>query len=52
MLKSALVQGRVVSSSGEVWDAISPKLRCGGDFMKLQLNGAGVDQVELCRGKL
>ncbi|KAI7810092.1 putative adhesive plaque matrix protein [Triplophysa rosa] len=47
--RSAVIQSRLVSSS-DVWDAISPKLRCGDDFMKLQLLGSDVDHVDLCRG--
>ncbi|XP_056608105.1 germ cell nuclear acidic protein-like [Triplophysa dalaica] len=42
--------GQLESSSEGPWDAMSPKLRCGGDLMNLQLFGSDVDQVELCRG--
>ncbi|XP_056600128.1 uncharacterized protein wu:fi34b01 isoform X2 [Triplophysa dalaica] len=48
--ESGVKQGQLVNSSVEVWDEISLKLRCGDGFMKLQLIGSDVDQVELCRG--
>ncbi|XP_065122052.1 uncharacterized protein [Paramisgurnus dabryanus] len=47
--KNSVIKGKVFSSSKEAWDAISPKLMCGDDLMKLQLSGPGADQVELCR---
>ncbi|XP_059420009.1 uncharacterized protein LOC132155168 isoform X2 [Carassius carassius] len=45
----AIVSGQV-SSSEAAWYAMSPKLRCGDDFMKLQLSGPEVAQIELCQG--
>lgn len=51
-LLGCLLTGQLVSSSEAAWYAMSPKLRCGGDIMKLQLSGPEVAQIELCRGNL
>ncbi|KAK2901257.1 hypothetical protein Q8A67_009372 [Cirrhinus molitorella] len=47
---NSIIKGQLVSSSEAAWEAMSPKLRCGDDLMKLQLSGPEVSQVELCRG--
>ncbi|XP_059358309.1 schwannomin-interacting protein 1-like isoform X2 [Carassius carassius] len=44
------VSGQLLGSSEAAWDAMSPKLRCGDDLVKLQLSGPEVANVELCRG--
>ncbi|XP_067312356.1 uncharacterized protein [Pseudorasbora parva] len=43
------IQGHLVSSSEVALDALSPKLKCGNNLIKLQLNGPEVTQVELSR---
>ncbi|XP_050982891.1 adhesive plaque matrix protein isoform X7 [Labeo rohita] len=48
--KKSIIKGQLVSSSEAAWDAMSPKLRCGDDLMKIQLSGPEVAKVELCRG--
>ncbi|KAK9979801.1 hypothetical protein ABG768_013214 [Culter alburnus] len=48
--KKSIIEGQLVSSSEAAWDAMSPKLRCADDLMKLQLSGPEVAQIELCRG--
>ncbi|XDV26821.1 hypothetical protein PO909_030451 [Leuciscus waleckii] len=48
-ISAYLLTGQLVSSSEAAWDAMSPKLRCGDDLMKLQLSGPEVAQIELCR---
>lgn len=50
--KKLIIEGHLVSSSEAAWDAMSPKLRCSDDLMKLQLSGPEVAQIELCRGNL
>ncbi|XP_048020432.1 uncharacterized protein LOC125251453 isoform X2 [Megalobrama amblycephala] len=47
--KKSIIEGQLVSSSEAAWDAMSPKLRCADDLMKLQLSGPEVAQIELCR---
>ncbi|XP_067312366.1 uncharacterized protein [Pseudorasbora parva] len=42
-------QGQLVGSSEVALEALSPKLKCGDNLIKLQLNGPEVTQVELSR---
>ncbi|KAF4116778.1 hypothetical protein G5714_001331 [Onychostoma macrolepis] len=49
-LQKRSIKGQLLSSSEAAWGAMSPKLRCGDDLMKLQLSGPEVANVELCRG--